>query len=81
MTTLSSAGGVSRLTGQDLIRLKKFLIENISRAIESAGVTSEQRDDFIKQQIEGIYDQANLKLPHDVRGMILKEVLNELLGY
>ncbi len=81
MTTLSSAGGVSRLTGQDLVRLKKFLIDNVSRAIEAEGVSANQRDDFIKQQIEAVYDQANLKLPQDLRGMILKEVLNELLGY
>ena len=81
MTTLSSAGGVSRLTGQDLVRLKKFLIENVSRSIEEEGVTAEQRDEFIKQRIEGIYNQANLKLPQDVRGMIFKEVLNELLGF
>ena len=81
MTTLSSAGGVSRLTSQDLVRLKKFLIDNVSRAIEAEGIAATERDEFIKQQIEGIYDQANLKLPQDVRGMILKEVLNELLGY
>ena len=81
MTTLSSVGGVSRLTGQDLVRLKKFLMENVSRAIEEEGVTAEQRDEFIKQRIEGIYNQANLKLPQDVRGLIFKEVMNELLGY
>jgi pilus assembly protein CpaF len=81
MTTLSSAGGVSRLTSQDLIKLKKFLIDNVSRAIEADGISAEQRDDFIKQQIEAVYDQANLKLPQDLRGMILKEVLNELLGF
>ncbi len=81
MTTLSSAGSVSRLTGQDLVKLKKYLIESVSRAIEAEGIAASQRDDFIKQQIESIYDQANLKLPQDLRGMILKEVLNELLGY
>jgi pilus assembly protein CpaF len=81
MTRLSSAGGSSRLTGQDLIRLKKYLIDNISRAIEAEGIAASERDEFIKQQIEGIYNQANLKLPQEVRGMIFKEVLNELLGY
>ena len=81
MTTLSSAGGVSRLTSQDLVKLKKYLIDNVARTIEAEGITATQRDDFIKQQIESIYDQANLKLPQDFRGMILKEVLNELLGY
>ena len=81
MTRLSSAGGSSRLTSQDLVRLKKYLIDNISRAIEAEGIAANERDEFIKQQIEGIYNQANLKLPQDVRGMIFKEVLNELLGY
>lgn len=81
MTRLSSAGGSSHLTGQDLIKLKKYLIDNISRAIEAEGIAANERDEFIKQQIEGIYNQANLKLPQDVRGMIFKEVLNELLGY
>ncbi len=81
MTTLSSAGGASRLTGQDLIKLKKYLFDNISRAIEAEGVTAEQRAEFIKQHIEGVYEQANLKLPQDVREMIFKEILNELLGY
>ena len=81
MTTLSSAGGVSRLTSQDLVKLKKYLIDNVARAIEAEGIAAPERDDFIKQQIATIYDQANLKLPQDMRGMILKEVLNELLGY
>ncbi len=81
MTTLASAGGASRLTGQDIIRLKKYLVDNISRAIEAEGLTAEQRSDFVKQGIEDVYAQANLKLPQDVRNMIFKEVLNDLLGY
>jgi pilus assembly protein CpaF len=81
MTTLASAGGSSRLTSQDIIRLKKYLVDNLSRTIEAEGISSEQRDEFIKQGIESVYEQANLKLPQDVRNMIFKEVLNDLLGY
>lgn len=81
MTSLASVSGVSRITDQDLIRLKKYLIENISRAIEAEGITAEQRDEFIKQSIQGVYEQANLKLPQDVQRMIFENVLNELLGY
>ncbi len=81
MTTLASAGGASRLTGQDIVKLKKFLVDNISRSIEADGIPAEQRDNFIKQGIEEVYAQANLKLPQDVRNMIFKEVLNDLLGY
>ena len=81
MTTLASAAGASRLTGQDIVRLKKYLIDNISRSIEAEGITIDQREEFTKQRIQGIYEQANLKLPQDVRNTIFKEVLNELLGY
>lgn len=81
MTTLASAGQSSRLTGQDIVRLKKFLVDNISREIEAEGITAEQRSDFIKEGIEEVYTQAKLKLPQDVRNMIFKEVLHDLLGY
>jgi len=80
MTTLSSVGS-SRLTGQDLVRLKKYLIDTISRTIEMEGVSFDQREDFIKERIEGIYAQAKLKLPEDMRHMIFNDVLNDLLGY
>jgi pilus assembly protein CpaF len=81
MTTLASAGSSSRLTAQDIMRLKKFLVDNISRAIEAEGISAEERNDFIKEGIEEVYAQASLKLPQDVRNMIFKEVLNDLLGY
>jgi len=80
MTTLSSVGS-SRLTGQDLVRLKKYLIDTISRTIEMEGVSFDQRSNFIKERIEGIYAQAKLKLPDDMRNMIFNDVLNDLLGY
>jgi pilus assembly protein CpaF len=79
--TTSAPGGVSRLSAHDLVRLKKYLLDNISRAIESEGVNAEERNSFIKQRIEAVYTQANLKLPEDVRDMIFTEVLHDLLGY
>jgi len=79
--TTPAPGGVSRLSAQDLVRLKKYLLDNISRAIEAEGIKAEERNPFIKQRIEAVYDQANLKLPEDVRDMIFTEVLHDLLGY
>ncbi|MFZ5821412.1 MAG: CpaF family protein [Chloroflexota bacterium] len=79
--TAPAPGGVSRLSAQDLVRLKKYLLDNISRALESEGVKAEERNPFIKQRIEAVYAQANLKLPEDVRDMIFAEVLHDLLGY
>ncbi|MFZ5908684.1 MAG: CpaF family protein [Chloroflexota bacterium] len=79
--TAPSPGGVSRLSAQDLVRLKKYLLDNISRAIEAEGIKAEERTKFIKQRIEAVYAQANLKLPEDVRDMVFTEVLHDLLGY
>lgn len=70
-----------RLTGQDLIRLKKYLADHLSRALEMEGVPAAQRGTFIKQNIMRVYDQTQLKLPDDVRNEIFKQVLDDLLGY
>ncbi|GAB4504089.1 MAG: CpaF family protein [Anaerolineales bacterium] len=79
--TMPAQAGVSRLSAQDLVRLKKYLLDAIARTLEAEGVPTGKRHTFVKQRIEAIYAQANLKLPNDVRDMIFKEVLHDLLGY
>jgi pilus assembly protein CpaF len=81
MTSLNSSASGGRLTGQDLIRLKKYLADNLMRALESEGVSAEQRAAFVKQNIIHVYDQTQLKLPDDLRKQIFDQVLNDLLGF
>lgn len=76
-----SSGGPQRLTGQDLVRLKKYLSDSLSRALETEGIPVAQRNAFVQQNIELVYDQTQLKLPDDLKKDIFKQVLNELLGY
>jgi pilus assembly protein CpaF len=71
----------SRLTSQDLVRLKKYLSENLARAVETEGIPAPQRSTFIQQQIANIYAQTQLKLPDDLRKQIFDQVVNDLLGY
>lgn len=74
--------GVSqRLTGQDLVRLKKYLADNLSRALEMDGVDASQRAIFIQQNIGKIFETTQLKLPEDLKKEIFKHVLNDLLGF
>ena len=80
MTSLNSLAS-SRLTGQDLIRLKKYLADNLMRALESENVSVEQRAPFVKQNIIHVYEQTQLKLPDDLRKQIFDQVLNDLLGF
>jgi len=70
-----------RLTSQDLLRLKKYLADNLLRALEMDGVPVLQRNAYLEQQIAQIYEQTQLKLPEDLRKQIFSQVLNDLLGY
>ena len=80
MTTLNAAGA-AKLTGQDLSRLKKYLTDNLLRALESEEVPVAQRDTFARQNINKVFEQTQLKLPEDLRKQIFDQVLNDLMGY
>lgn len=79
--TQITPSGPSRLTSQDLIRLKKYLADNLSRAVETEGVPAAERDAFVQKQILQIYEQTQLKIPDDLRKQIFEQVLNDLLGF
>lgn len=81
MSMLSSSSGADRFTSQDLSRLKKYLADNLLRALEMDGVPVAQRIAFVKQNIIHIYEQTQLKLPDELRKQIFDQVLNDLLGY
>lgn len=82
MTTNHQPPGTSqRLTGQDLIRLKKYLADNLLRALEMEGVEASQRPAFIQQNVGRIFETTQLKLPEDLKKDIFKQVLNDLLGF
>ncbi len=70
-----------RLTAADMIKLKKFLIDTIARALEGEALPSASRREFVLERLKGIYEQTKLQLPEDLRNHIYKEVLDELLGY
>ncbi len=69
------------LTNQDLLRLKKYLSDNLLRALEMEGVPAADRNAFVQKNIVQIYEQTKLKLPDDIRKQIFSQVLDDLLGY
>jgi pilus assembly protein CpaF len=71
----------SRLSAADLSKLKQYLIDTLSRGIESEGISSEQRPEFIQQHLKDVYDQAHLYLPEDVQRIIFQDVLNDMMGF
>ncbi len=50
-----SPSGPQRLTGQDLIKLKKYLADNLMRALEMEAVSAAQRSSFIQQNISLVF--------------------------
>lgn len=78
MLSSSSAG---RLTAADLFKLKHYLIDTISRALEGEELPVASRRDFVLERLKGIYEQTKLQLPDDIRNQLYKDVLDELLGY
>lgn len=80
-TNRQPLGNPQRLTGQDLVRLKKYLADNLLRALEMDGVEASQRNTFIQQNVGRIFETTQLKLPEDLKKEIFKQVLNDLLGY
>ncbi|HNM36779.1 MAG TPA: CpaF family protein, partial [Anaerolineales bacterium] len=75
------SGAPQRLTGQDLIRLKKYLADNLLRALETEGIEASQRVTYIQQNIGRVFDTTQLKFPEDLKREIFKQVLNDLLGF
>ena len=79
--TQPASFNASRLSASDLTKLKRYLIDSLSRGIESEGVSAEHRPEFIKQHLNEVYEQAHLNLPEDVRRSIFQEVLNDMMGF
>ncbi|SRR5581483_5334991 len=71
----------SRVSAADLAKLKQFLVDSLSRGIESEGVSFDRRAEFIKQHFHSVYKHAPVRVPDDLEQSIFQDVLNDMLGY
>ncbi|MCP4142375.1 MAG: CpaF family protein [Chloroflexi bacterium] len=76
-----NAAKSSPLAAPELLKLKYYLINTVSRELEGDNIPFEERKPFALQRLEEIYKQANLKLPEDMKKSIFKEVGSELFGF
>ena len=72
---------VSRLTAEDIIKLKYYLVENIERALEGENFPMERRREMINERIPNVYAQTKLQLPDEIRNQVFKDVLDEMVGF
>jgi pilus assembly protein CpaF len=71
----------TRLTSADLLKFKRYLIENVGRSMEGEQLQLEDRSEFMKQRLQEVYAQTRVNLPDDLRQQVFADILDELTGY
>jgi pilus assembly protein CpaF len=70
----------TRLTSADLLKFKRYLIENVGRSMEGEMVQGD-RTEFMTQRLSEVYTQLKVNLPEDIRKQIFHDILDELTGF
>ena len=71
----------TRLTSADLLKLKRYLIEQVSRSMEGEQSQLGDHSDFVKQRLNEVYVQTKISLPEDLRKQIFHDILDEVTGF
>ena len=75
------ASNFTRLTSADLLKFKRYLVENVSRALDGEELQLGNRDETIKTRLEETYVQTKVNLPQDLRKQVFDEIFDELTGF
>ncbi len=75
------ASNFRHLTSADLLKFKRYLIENVGRSIEGEELQLGDRAEFMKQRLQEVYVQTKVVLPEDLRKQIFHDILDELTGF
>ncbi|MCC6299545.1 MAG: CpaF family protein [Anaerolineales bacterium] len=75
------ATNFTRLTSADVLKFKRYLVENVSRSMEGEEIQFGDRASFIKARLDETYVQTKVNLPQDLRKQIFAEILDELTGF
>lgn len=69
------------LTSADLLKFKRYLVENVSRSMEGEPLQIGDRAEIIKQRLGEIYAQSRVNLPEDMRRHLFLEIVDEFTGF
>jgi pilus assembly protein CpaF len=75
------ASNFTRLTSADLLKFKRYLIENVGRSMEGEQLQLGDRSEFIKQRLQDVYVQTKVSLPDDIRKQVFDDIIDELTGF
>ncbi len=79
--TLLSSSPAQGLSSADLLKLKHFVSENLTREIESENPPYAQRETFVRQKLAEVFGRLKANIPDSIRQQITQEVVDEVLGY
>ncbi|HLF75251.1 MAG TPA: CpaF family protein [Anaerolineales bacterium] len=71
----------TRLTSSDLLKFKRYLIENVGRSMEGEQLQLGDRAEIIRQRLNESYVQTKVSLPDDIRQQIFHDIMDELTGF
>jgi pilus assembly protein CpaF len=71
----------TRLTSADLLKFKKYLVDNVNRSMEGESLELGDRTEIIKQRLQEIYVQTRVNLPEDMRKHLFDEITDEFTGF
>ncbi len=65
----------------DIAKVKAYLVNSLSRELESKPPPESQRREIVTQLLEQVYAQTKLALPATIRIQMFRDILDEFLGY
>jgi pilus assembly protein CpaF len=71
----------TKLTSADLLKLKRYLIDQVGRLMEGEQLQFGNHADVIRQRLNEAYAQTKVSLPEDLRKQIFHDILDELTGF
>jgi pilus assembly protein CpaF len=79
--SLLSSSPAQGLSSADLLKLKHFVSENLTRELESENPPYAQREAFVRQKLSDVFGRLKANVPDSIRQQITQEVMDEVLGY
>ncbi len=80
MTLLSSSAPTS-ISAADILKVKQFITDSLTRELEHENPAYDQRKTFIKQKLDDIFARLPAKLPQSIREQLTRDISNDVLGF
>ena len=80
MTLISPSAANTGLSAADILKLKHYLIENLTRELEVENPDFSHREEFVHKKIAEMLARLPANVPNSIRQQITQEVRDDILG-